>query len=148
MRHCRGLRETLADAEREGGWLAAGPIRPGMRTLVTGGTFAVGNAAGEAHPLVAEGITMAIQSAWLLADAVAAQGGLGERQLAAAGRRYARAWRGHFAGRIRAASLFATLTMSPVTGTLAIELLRRLPAALTLGAFWSGKAHRLDASAA
>ena len=143
MRHCRGVRETLADVVREGAWLAAGPIRPGMRRLFTERTFAVGNAAGEAHPLVAEGITMAIQSSWLLADALAAQGGLDDGQLAAAGREYARTWRAHFAGRIRAAGAFAGLTMSPVTGLIAIELLRRLPAVLTLGAAWSGKAQRL-----
>jgi flavin-dependent dehydrogenase len=146
MRHCRGMRETLSAAVRDGAWLAAGPIRPGMRTLFQDRTFAVGNAAGEAHPLVAEGITMAVQSSWLLADALAAQGGLNEAQLAAAGRSYGRAWRSHFAPRIRAAGAFAALTLSPLTGAIAIELLRRLPAALTLGASWSGKAHRLDAA--
>ena len=146
MRHCRGVEEALGGAAREGAWLAAGPIRPGMRSLFRERTFAVGNAAGEAHPLVAEGITMAIQSSWLLADALAAQGGLGEAQLAAAGEAYARAWRSHFTGRIRAAAAFAALTMSPVTRTVAIEALRRLPAALTWGAAWSGKAHRLDAA--
>ena len=148
MRHCLAVRETLAGAGREGAWLAAGPIRPGMRTLYGEGTFAVGNAAGEAHPLVAEGITMAIQSSWLLADALAAQRGLGDAQLAAAGREYTRAWRSHFAGRIRAAGAFAALTMSPVTHAIAIETLRRLPAALTLGAAWSGKAQGLDAASA
>lgn len=146
MRHCRGVRETLAGAIREGAWLAAGPIRPGMRPLFVDGRFAVGNAAGEAHPLIAEGITMAIQSSWLLADAIAAQGGLADAQLAAAARDYARTWRSQFAGRVRAAGAFAALTLSPLTGAAAIELLRRLPAALTLGASWSGKAHRLDAA--
>ena len=148
MRHCRGVRETLAGAAREGAWLAAGPIRPGMRTLFAGRTFAVGNAAGEAHPLVAEGITMAIQSSWLLADALAAQNGLDDAQLAAAAHAYRHAWRSQFAGRIRAAGAFAALTMSPVTGGIAIGLLRRLPAALTLGAAWSGKAHRLGTAGA
>ncbi|MEO7742783.1 MAG: FAD-dependent oxidoreductase [Usitatibacter sp.] len=147
MRHCAGVHEALADANREGAWLAAGPIRPGMRTLFRDRMFAVGNAAGEAHPLVAEGITMAIQSSWLLADALAVEGGLGDTQLAKAGRAYTRAWRSHFAGRIRTASAFATLTMSPVTGALAIGLLHRIPAALTLGAAWSGKAHRLGSAA-
>jgi flavin-dependent dehydrogenase len=117
-----------------------------MRPVFHDGTFAVGNAAGEAHPLVAEGISMAIQSSWLLADALATAGGLGDRQLEAAARAYAQAWRAQFAARIRAAGAFAALTMSPITGTLAIGLLRRLPAALTLGAAWSGKAHRLDAA--
>ena len=148
MRHCRGVHDTLVGATREGAWLAAGPIRPGMRTLFDEGTFAVGNAAGEAHPLVAEGISMAIQSSWLLADALTAAGGLGDRQLASASRAYARAWRAQFAPRIRAAGAFAALTLSPVSGPLAIALLRHLPAALTLGAAWSGKAHRLDIAGA
>ena len=88
----------------------------------------VGNAAGEAHPLVAEGISMAIQSGWLLArhwedpDA------------------YARAWRETFAARIRASSLFAALTVPPLPSRASIAVLQRSPAVLTWGARWSGKA--------
>ena len=56
-------------ATREGPWLASGPLRPGVR-LGAGsddGVFRVGNAAGEAHPIVGEGISMALQSAFVLA---------------------------------------------------------------------------------
>jgi menaquinone-9 beta-reductase len=142
-RHSHGVAETLGGAKREGAWLAAGPIRPGIRTLFRDATFAAGNAAGEAHPLVAEGITMALQSGWLLADALQAAGGLGDRQLAIAGRAYAHAWHTHFAARIRAAAAFAALTTWPATRGVAIGTLRQLPSMLTLGAAWSGKAHRL-----
>ena len=44
-----------------------GPIRPGVRLGQGDGIFRIGNAAGEAHPIVGEGISMAIQSAFVLA---------------------------------------------------------------------------------
>lgn len=144
MRNCRGLRDTLDGARLEGSWLAAGPIRPGIRRLHDGGIFKVGNAAGEAHPLVAEGITMAIQSGFLLAQGMAAQRGLSDRALADAGREYERAWRTQFASRVRASRAFAALTLSPVASGLSRAVLRRIPAALTLGALFSGKARNLS----
>jgi 2-polyprenyl-6-methoxyphenol hydroxylase-like FAD-dependent oxidoreductase len=140
---CRGVREAIAGARREAAWLSAGPIRPGIRALARGGVFAVGNAAGEAHPLVAEGISMAIQSAWLLAAGIAAEDTLSRGAIDAIGRRYARAWRRNFAGRVRASAAFAALTTSPATAGASIAVLRLAPALLTLGAWWSGKAHTL-----
>jgi flavin-dependent dehydrogenase len=128
MSHNRALREALEGARREGAWLSAGPIRPGIRRIVDAGIFRVGNAAGEAHPLVAEGISMAIQSAWLLArnwgDPLA----------------YERAWHATFASRIRASSIFARLTVPAAASRASIAVLERIPAVLTLGARWSGKA--------
>ena len=64
---CVGAAQALAGARRDGPWLAAGPIRPGIRLQCRDGIFPVGNAAGEAHPVIAEGISIALQSAWLLA---------------------------------------------------------------------------------
>jgi menaquinone-9 beta-reductase len=145
MRHCRGLREALGDARLERSWLAAGPIRPGIRPLHDGGVFRAGNAAGEAHPLIAEGITMAIQSGFLLAQCIAAQRSLSGGALAGAGRQYERAWHKQFASRVRASRAFATLTLAPVASDLSRVLLRRIPAALTLGALFSGKARSLSA---
>ena len=52
---CRGVDAALAGATCDGMWLSAGPLRPGIRTIRRDGIFAVGNAAGEAHPIVAEG---------------------------------------------------------------------------------------------
>jgi flavin-dependent dehydrogenase len=139
MESSRGLREALAGAWREGPWLAAGPIRPGIRVRAPGRLLAVGNAAGEAHPLVAEGIGMAIQSAWLLAQA------LGEREAAAdraaldrAAREYERRWRAGFAARVRASSLFAAVTGRALHASIA--LVAAAPAVLAWGARWSGKA--------
>ena len=45
-----------------------GPIRPGVRVDYPEPLLRVGNAAGETHPLVGEGIGMALQSAALLAS--------------------------------------------------------------------------------
>ncbi len=140
---CRGVREALAGARREAAWLSAGPIRPGVRSLASDGVFALGNAAGEAHPLVAEGISMAIQSAWLLGDSVVSAGALSDAAIEAAAERYREEWRRHFSARVRASALFASLMLSPATATLAIGLLRRAPAVLTWGAWWSGKSHAL-----
>ena len=65
--------DVLTRAEVSGEWLAAGPIRPQVRSCGQDGVFLLGNAAGEAHPIVAEGISMAIQSAWLLCERLITQ---------------------------------------------------------------------------
>jgi len=123
----RGMRDALAAAEVDGAWLSAGPIRPAIRKFHEGGMIAIGNAAGEAHPIVAEGISMAIQSAFLLCEALPDA------------RRYEAAWRRNFAARVHAAALFARVLMHPLAGRAAVGLLAALPAALTFGAHWSGK---------
>jgi flavin-dependent dehydrogenase len=63
-----GLREAFAGARRDGAWLASGPLRAGVRSPYRDGIFAVGNAAGEVHPVVGQGIGLAIQSARLLVE--------------------------------------------------------------------------------
>jgi flavin-dependent dehydrogenase len=143
MTACRGLREALAGVARDGPWLAAGPIRPGIRRHANGAIFAVGNAAGEAHPLIAEGISMAIQSSWLLCEVLVARRDFSSSALEAQGRAYERRWRRHLATRVHAAALFAAFTARPMGAAASVEVLRRIPALLTLGARWSGKAHAL-----
>jgi flavin-dependent dehydrogenase len=142
---CRGVREAVDCAARDGTWLSAGPIRPGIRAFRYDGIFLVGNAAGEAHPIVAEGISMAIQSAWLLCERLLARQNIlvsGDAVKAAA-YAYEASWRRNFARRVHAAALFAHLAMRPVTAALAARLLKRAPSILTLGARWSGKAQAL-----
>ena len=68
---CRGAREAIGNASLDGPWLAAGPIRTGIRTGYELDIFRVGNIAGESQPIIAEGITMAMQSGWLLASELA-----------------------------------------------------------------------------
>ena len=139
---CRGLREALEGARRDGPWLGAGPIRPGIRTLARGRLFAVGNAAGEAHPLVAEGLSMAMQSGWLLAAQLECEG-LSDRALDRARAGYAEAWRGQFAARVRASQAFAALALSRPAQHAASKLFPQIPALLTWGARRSGKARAL-----
>ena len=138
--HCRGLREALEGAERDGPWLSAGPIRPGIRTLARPRLFVVGNAAGEAHPLVAEGLSMAMQSGWIAASRIASAGALGDAPLREAAGAYAHAWRKQFAARVRASSAFAAVMLAPPTRAAAAAVLERVPAVLTWGARRSGKA--------
>jgi flavin-dependent dehydrogenase len=141
-RSCAGVRRALDGAERVGTWLSVGPIRPGRRPLWSErGGFAVGNAAGEAHPILGEGISMAMQGAFLLCarlelerDALLA----GARQDGAA-RLYERDWRRAFAARIRWAALFATLAMRPAARAL-LPVLKAWPGLLTAGAIVGGKA--------
>jgi flavin-dependent dehydrogenase len=140
---CRGVREALEGSRREAQWLSAGPIRPGIRALARGRVFTVGNAAGEAHPLVAEGISMAIQSAWLLGERLALAESLSDGALRTAAERYARDWEGNFAARVRASSVFAALTTSRFTAGASVAALKHVPPILTWGALWSGKGHTL-----
>src|SRR5258706_6386259 len=132
----RGMREALDGATPESSWLSAGPIRPAIRRFERDGVFAIGNAAGEAHPIVAEGISMAIQSAFLLCERLLERGADSTQAIA---REYEAQWRGNFAARVHAAALFARVLMNPVAGRAAVGILERLPAVLTAGAHWGGK---------
>jgi len=142
---CPAIRAFVDGAEREGAWLASGPIRPGIRARHAHGVFLVGNAAGEAHPVVAEGISIAMQSAWLLADELLAQGpGRDSREARRqAVRGYSQRWHQAFASRIRAAAAFAHWAMRPAAVSASLPVLRRFPAILTWGAGLSGKSRRV-----
>ena len=136
-----GARRALRDAAVEGAILAAGPIRPGIRACYRDGIFFAGNIAGEAHPIIAEGISMAIQSSWLLAQCLLADGrGANPGSGAAAGSNYARAWRRQFALRLRAAAVYARLAMNDHSRAAGARLIRAFPMLLTWGAALSGKA--------
>ncbi|RWC35631.1 NAD(P)/FAD-dependent oxidoreductase [Mesorhizobium sp.] len=138
MESCRGVRDALESAHADGSWLAAGPIRPGIRSCYERDIFRVGNAAGESHPVVAEGISMALQSGWLLACELAcAPGGRAGREAAA--RRYEAAWKSLFSTRIYAAAALAGIAVTPGSATLMTAIIRNFPQALTLGAQLSGK---------
>lgn len=138
---CRSVGDVLKYAKQQGAWLAAGPIRPGVRDRHTDGLFHIGNCAGEAHPVVAEGIGMAMQSAALLCRLLVSHQDdvLAGRGTAGIGATYAAEWNRLFRPRVRASTLFATLAMSPVAATLALPLMKGFPRLLTLGAQWSGK---------
>jgi flavin-dependent dehydrogenase len=141
LESCLGARRVLEGAKRCGPWLAAGPIRPGIRLPGRMGIFAVGNAAGEAHPVVAEGISMALQGAELLARLLIAWRKTGGRQETLAGMQeaYARGWRQRFEPRLRFSSAVAHWAMRPGPVTWTLPLLRWLPQVLSWGARLSGK---------
>ena len=127
--HCHGACDALDGASLEiDGWRSAGPIRPGIRRSMPG-VFLIGNAAGEAHPVVAEGISMAMQSAWLLTH----------RLTSGSAVEYGRDWRRAFTSRLRAAALIAHWAMRPSAVSLALPLLRAFPLVLTGGARSTGK---------
>src|SRR6185312_11159541 len=136
VRACRGVREALAGARLEHDWVSAGPIRPGIRRCVQDGVFLVGNAAGEAHPAVAEGIGMAMQSAWRLCERLSAASDdvLSGRGLEAAHTDYGLAWQRAIAPRIHAAGLIARWALHPAAVRCALPVLRLFPAVLTAGA--------------
>jgi flavin-dependent dehydrogenase len=132
---------ALKSAPLDGTWLAAGPIHPGIRSCYRDGIFFVGNAAGEAHPAVAEGISMAMQSGWLLAGELSSAGGVRSdaRVRDRVGAAYARAWRRSFASRIYASEVVAQWSMRPRLVESTAPLLRCWPQLLTLGARLAGK---------
>ncbi|MFO0993134.1 MAG: FAD-dependent monooxygenase [Hyphomicrobiales bacterium] len=140
-RSCEAVGRALAKAELLESVLSAGPIQPGFRQCYNNGIFSIGNSAGEAHPIVAEGIGMAMQSAWLLCrHLLTTPPGTSADSIGAA---YQRDWRRHFAPRIRAASAFARLALAPSTHGVIRAVLRREPRLLTFGARLSGKTHQV-----
>ena len=142
---CRGVREALAPAHLHGRWLAAGPIRPGFRPGYADGIFRVGNAAGESHPIIAEGIGIAIQSGWMLAGALEGVDLDDADARDAAGRAYCTVWRRQFRTRIIAASAFANVLTRRPAAQVAGRLVAALPGLLTLCATLSGKTRQLAA---
>ncbi len=141
-RSCRGIREALRNARLEGPWLAVGPVRPGIRPRAERGRFRVGNAAGEAHPLIGEGISMALQSSFLLAHQLWRQPAatIDARRADALQRSYIEAWRQAFGPRLRFANAFAHVVMRPFAAAPVGALLRCGPSLLTQVARFAGKA--------
>jgi flavin-dependent dehydrogenase len=142
LESCSGVRDALRGATRIEPWLSVGPIRPGFRPAWSeSGGFAVGNAAGEAHPILGEGISMALQGAWLLCAHLER----GRASLLAGGaqagvaRAYARDWRASFGRRIRWAAVCAHVAMRPSAVRALRPVLRRWPALLTAAAVIGGK---------
>lgn len=142
-RDCRGVRRALQGASREGRWLAAGALDPGVRLRADDPLFRIGNAAGEAHPIIGEGMSMALQSAWLLCAQLLADKRYDQLSDPAwqddVARRYAAAWRSQFGRRLHLAAVFAHLAMRPGSAALLMELAGNWPGLLTLGARWGDK---------
>jgi menaquinone-9 beta-reductase len=139
-RGCRGVRESLQGAQRRGPWLSVGPLWPGAHPGAGGAIFRVGNAAGESHPLIGEGISMALQSATLLAHELTRHSPeISSRSAPELQRRYARAWQQAFSQRLRVAALYAHVAMRPLLATPALGITARWPGLLGHAARLAGK---------
>jgi flavin-dependent dehydrogenase len=157
-RTCPGVERALSAARREQPWLAVGPIDPGVRLSAGDTCFRIGNAAGEAHPILGEGMSMALQSAALFCTLLLrAPPGTSARSAPwqrAVARRYALQWRRQFAPRLRLAALFAHAAMRPAGSAALCMLLRAYPGLFAHAARWGGKTRcavdtgTLEASAA
>ena len=108
--------------------------------------FHVGNIAGEAHPIIAEDISMAVQSAWLLCRQLIASGtdAMAGRLHEEIGRDYQSKWSGAFALRIHAAAWFAAFAVHPTASTLVRPIMKTYPGLLTFGAYLSGKSRHCE----
>jgi len=140
---CGAVKTALQGATREGAWLAAGPLDTGIHLHPGDAVFRIGNAAGEAHPILGEGMSMALQSAWLLcAQLLTRTPGAGlsdpvwQREMA---RVYAAQWHDAFATRLRLAAVLAHGAMRPWLLKPVLALLQRWPSLLTRAAAWGGK---------
>ena len=142
-RECIGVKNALQGALRKENWLAIGPIDPGINLDATNDFFQIGNAAGEAHPIIGEGISMALQSAWLLCAHLEKAQNSDQIRIVAWQREvviaYAAEWRQCFAPRLRLAATFAHIAMRPASAFSLLTLMKLWPGMLTLGAKLSGK---------
>lgn len=143
-RECAGVDKALRHATRSGPWLGSGPIDPGIRLKEDDFVFRIGNAAGEAHPIIGEGMSMAMQSAWLLCDRLLAPKKFGDDEdetmwQAGIARAYSADWRLHFTTRLRIAALLAHIAMRPLPSSLLLAVAGHVPSAITLGARWCAK---------
>lgn len=141
VNRCQGVRRALEPAIQEEPWLSTGPIRPGIRLQRSSKVFLIGNAAGEAHPIVGEGMSMALQSAWLLTRVLTEQrhrlaDPVSHRQVQHI---YAQRWHACFAQRIRLAAMLAHASMRPGAIRFALPVLQHWPGLLTAAARYSGK---------
>jgi flavin-dependent dehydrogenase len=110
--------------------------------------FSIGNAAGEAHPILGEGISMGLQSAAILCQRLLdpqLAGQVPTRVVQAKiQRRYVAEWRREFGPRMRLAALFAHIAMRPHSAAALVSLVRVWPGLLTRAAVWGGKVHAVN----
>lgn len=133
----KGVALALNGARLNGSFLCVGPIRPGIRFAYKDGIFMTGNLAGEAHPIIAEGISMAMQSAALLARLLITKGASEQTAIV-----YSRLWQHNFGRPIRAASLYAGYAINNRSRGMAQTIIYHFPKLLDWGAQISGKGLR------
>ena len=101
----------------------------------------IGNAAAEAHPIIGEGISMAMQSAWFLCERLIAvkRADSSANALQRVGASYASQWRQAFSRRLHLAATLAHLAMRPSLAPLVWPILGRTPRLMTAVARGAGK---------
>jgi flavin-dependent dehydrogenase len=119
-------------------------LHPGIHFKSNDTFFRIGNAAGEAHPIIGEGMSMAMQSAWLLCGHIVRAGvPSGSRPAAAAQRQiralYCAEWRNAFTRRLRLASVFAHVAMYSSKFSPPLSVMRHFAPLLKCAAKLSGK---------
>lgn len=140
-RSCQGVARALDGARLEESWQSIGPLRPGFHACSTRGVFAIGNAAAEAHPLIGEGICMALESAALLATLLGSRPSrIDERRTASVREAYLRAAHALFTRRLMLAHVYARLASRERSAAAIAVLVRSWPQALTFAAYVAGKA--------
>jgi flavin-dependent dehydrogenase len=143
QRECGGVQRALHGAARDGDWLTSGALNPGVHLEADDPIFRIGNAAGEAHPILGEGMAMAVQSAALLASVLSGSSGDAAVPAGAAQadlqRAYAAAWRRAFAPRLRLAAAWAHLAMRPRPAQALLKLVQLWPGLLAQGARRGGR---------
>jgi 2-polyprenyl-6-methoxyphenol hydroxylase-like FAD-dependent oxidoreductase len=140
---CTGVATALRTAQRRQSWQAVGPLRTGLRGRSPAGILRVGNAAAEAHPVIGEGICMALQSAAILANLLALRPRtLDAAHIADVQRAHATLCTQEFSGRLRVARAYARIAMQPLLAASVAALMSSWPAVLTGGARLAGKARR------
>jgi 2-polyprenyl-6-methoxyphenol hydroxylase-like FAD-dependent oxidoreductase len=138
---CQAVRAALRHAQRESPWQSAGPLRPGFHEAPSSDLVRIGNAAVEAHPLIGEGICMALQSAAHLAHLLGAPPrALDRGYIREVQRAHVKICRADFSARVRVARIYAAIAMRPSLSAQAGLLLHSWPGLLTLAAQLAGKA--------
>lgn len=144
-RECKGVQHALNGATLKGRWLTVGPLDPGVRLRAKGEIFRIGNAAGEAHPIIGEGMSMALQSAWLLCAHLLKSDHnkvITNSQLQHDIQRlYVQDWRKQFLPRMRLATALAHIAMRPSLAKPLITIAKNCPSLMTFGARLAGKVH-------
>ena len=135
LKHAAGLQRAFRAAQLDDRWLASGPLLKAAPRPYADGIFAVGNAAGEMHPVIGEGLAMAMLSARLVSETLAAvpQARWSGEASASAGHMYAARWHRTFRRRAWAAGCIARLAMRPDAARRAAAV-ARMPPLLTLAA--------------
>jgi menaquinone-9 beta-reductase len=138
---CPDLATALQHARRSGSWQSVGPLRPGFHDAPSNSTLRIGNAAVEAHPIIGEGICMALQSAATLARLIVQQPpNVDATCVHELQRAHARACRAEFGGRVHLAHLYAQIAMRPWLTTPSTAVMHAWPRILTFAALLAGKA--------